>query len=244
MNTSRTQPELPSTESIIDEAYKLYMPQVRSEIIGLTDFIINHFSFDGRNMKPINVLEIGTKYGGTFYIWNQLNELLTSKAWDWDLNDQFSDVRISIDLKSGIHGGIDQESINKRNLYFLERFKNCHFIEGDSHSTTTMTKMLQVFDPSINKPFYEIFPDGLFDLIFIDGDHTYEGVKMDWEMYHPFLKKDGLVAFHDIIDTQRHRDRNVHVAKFWNELKETGLYEVVEIVDGSEDFGGIGIVKI
>lgn len=34
-------------------------------------------------------------------------------------------------------------------------------------------------------------------LLFIDGDHNYEGVKKDWDLYRPLLKKNSLVAFHD-----------------------------------------------
>lgn len=36
------------------------------------------------------------------------------------------------------------------------------------------------------------------DLLFIDGDHSYEGVKADWEFYKGFLKKGSTVIFHDI----------------------------------------------
>lgn len=35
------------------------------------------------------------------------------------------------------------------------------------------------------------------DLLFIDGDHSYEGVKADWEAYKDFLKPSSLVVFHD-----------------------------------------------
>lgn len=35
------------------------------------------------------------------------------------------------------------------------------------------------------------------DFIFIDGDHTYDGVKKDWNAYSPFLRKGSLVVFHD-----------------------------------------------
>lgn len=37
------------------------------------------------------------------------------------------------------------------------------------------------------------------DFLFIDGDHTYEGVKKDFEMYSPLVRKGGLIAFHDIV---------------------------------------------
>jgi predicted O-methyltransferase YrrM len=35
------------------------------------------------------------------------------------------------------------------------------------------------------------------DLLFIDGDHTYEGVKSDWEAYRRFIKPGTIVVFHD-----------------------------------------------
>ncbi len=37
------------------------------------------------------------------------------------------------------------------------------------------------------------------DLIFIDGDHSYEGVKRDWELFLPYLSEFGVVVFHDTI---------------------------------------------
>lgn len=36
------------------------------------------------------------------------------------------------------------------------------------------------------------------DLLFIDGDHSYEGVKADWEAYKGFLTEGSTVVFHDI----------------------------------------------
>ncbi len=38
---------------------------------------------------------------------------------------------------------------------------------------------------------------GVFDFAFIDGDHTYEGVRADWLMWSPLVRSGGLVAFHD-----------------------------------------------
>jgi predicted O-methyltransferase YrrM len=35
------------------------------------------------------------------------------------------------------------------------------------------------------------------DVLFIDGDHSFEGVKRDWELYKKFLKKGSIVVFHD-----------------------------------------------
>lgn len=39
-------------------------------------------------------------------------------------------------------------------------------------------------------------PDEL-DFVFVDGDHSYEGVKKDFETYAPKLKRGGIIALHD-----------------------------------------------
>ena len=41
------------------------------------------------------------------------------------------------------------------------------------------------------------FPDGHFDWVYIDGDHTYEGVTADIRSYGPKLKKNGLLIGDD-----------------------------------------------
>ena len=41
-----------------------------------------------------------------------------------------------------------------------------------------------------------------YDLVFIDGDHTYEGVKADFERWAPKARKGGFVAFHDMVETR------------------------------------------
>jgi predicted O-methyltransferase YrrM len=42
------------------------------------------------------------------------------------------------------------------------------------------------------------WPQGLMiDLLFIDADHSYEAVRADWLNWSPFVKKGGIIAFHD-----------------------------------------------
>jgi predicted O-methyltransferase YrrM len=38
------------------------------------------------------------------------------------------------------------------------------------------------------------------DLLFIDGDHSYEGIKSDYEAWYPHVKDGGVVAFHDYME--------------------------------------------
>ncbi len=77
------------------------------------------------------------------------------------------------------------------------------------------------------------------DFLFIDADHTYGGVKQDFEIYEPLVKKGGIIAFHDILDSKLHDELNCHVHKFWNEIK--GDYKHFEFIE-KNDWGGIGVI--
>ena len=39
--------------------------------------------------------------------------------------------------------------------------------------------------------------DKEIDVLFIDGDHTYSQVKLDYNNFSPFVKKGGFIVFHD-----------------------------------------------
>jgi predicted O-methyltransferase YrrM len=43
---------------------------------------------------------------------------------------------------------------------------------------------------------------GTVDLVFIDGDHSEEGVRTDWEDWHGFVEPGGAVLFHDARQSQ------------------------------------------
>ena len=64
----------------------------------------------------------------------------------------------------------------------LNYFPDVKFLVGDTHLQETLD-MVNDYAP--------------FDCVFIDGDHSTEGVKMDFEMYSPLVRKGGIVGFHD-----------------------------------------------
>jgi predicted O-methyltransferase YrrM len=80
------------------------------------------------------------------------------------------------------------------------------------------------------------------DLLFIDGDHTYEGARLDWEMYSPLVAPGGIVAFHDVC--KHHESLNVGVPQVWEEVNRANGKTGEEIVIGDATWGGIGWLRM
>ena len=77
-----------------------------------------------------------------------------------------------------------------------------------------------------------------FDLIFIDGDHSYNSVKKDWENVGQYAD---IIAFHDIDDKDC-----PGVVKFWKDLKPTAEkdFDIIEYIEPTEgrNLMGIGVL--
>lgn len=78
--------------------------------------------------------------------------------------------------------------------------------------------------------------DQRFDLVFIDGDHSYDAVKFDFHMY---TKVAGMIAFHDIAGLRGCEGS----AKFWDELTHD-VGQFCYAVIASEKQSGIGWVEV
>ena len=74
----------------------------------------------------------------------------------------------------------------------------------------------------------ESFGDKSIDLIHIDGLHTYEAVKNDYETWFPKLKENGTILFHD----WNERQPGFGVWKLWEEIKNAKEFYFVEIPNG------------
>lgn len=163
-----------------------------------------------KERNVVNILEIGTAGGGSLFMLSQV----CSK----------DSVMISIDLPYGKFGGgypEDRIHVYKALARAKQKIK---LIREDSHNIDTYNKVAQLLD------------DQKLDLVFIDGDHSYDGVKRDFELYSKLLNKNGIIAFHDIVNGTI---ENVGgVPKFWSEIKEKNKH--IEFVE-SWDQGGFGI---
>lgn len=159
------------------------------------------------------VLEIGTYRGGTLFVFTRL------AAPDATV--------ISLDYHFSLFGKICR--IFQRPLFhsFARSGQHVVLVREDSHKPET----LGIIRKKLARH--------SLDFLFIDGDHSYEGVKADFEMYSPLVRPGGIVAFHDVAQDSP----TIKVQKFWNEIKANYLHR--EIVDRSSDRTyGIGILWI
>lgn len=164
-------------------------------------------------LKPVNVMEIGAESGATFFVWCQLA----------------SGLKISVDWPGGPSGSgkyLDTFELEERTNAMLSWGESICVITGNSRSQEVRSRV------------QAILKNLKLDFLFIDGDHSYEGVKADYRNYRESVKPGGYIAFHDIKDTPYHRRLGCEVGRLWKEL--TG--EKREFCSDS-DWGGIGVVR-
>jgi predicted O-methyltransferase YrrM len=171
--------------------------------------------------KPKVVVEIGTAQGGMLYALAQL------AADDAHI--------ISIDFPGGDLGGTIPDVYGERDTEkmrsYIRASQRVEFLQMDSQHRATRATLDRILG---GRP---------IDLLFIDGDHAYQGVKNDFELYSPLVAPDGLIAFHDIMS---HKAIDVEVDRLWNEIKHDYAYR--EFI-GTEDWGwgvwgGIGVLEM
>jgi len=167
-------------------------------------------------LSPRRILEIGTARGGSLYLWIQ------AASEDATI--------VSIDMPGGKFGGAYPACRIPFYQSFARSGQTLRLLRRDSHQAETQDEVSRIF---CNKP---------IDFVFIDGDHTYEGVKADFKDYGHLVRPGGLIGFHDILP--RPDLPEIQVDRFWKELRDK--YDCDELI-GSEKSGrkiGIGLIHV
>lgn len=159
-------------------------------------------------LRPRMVVELGVHSGMSYFAFCQAVKRLNLNATCYGVDT----------WKGDEHAGLyDEEVFGKvagHNARYYSRFS---------------TLVRSTFDEASG-----YFIDGSIDLLHIDGLHTYEAVKHDFDTWLPKLAPNALVLFHDI----NVRERGFGVFRFWEELK--AQYKHFQF-----DFGhGLGIVAL
>ena len=168
------------------------------------------------NNELNTILEIGTANGGSLFSFCKLASV--------------DATIISIDLPQGMFGGgYPDWKIPIYNLFKSEN-QDLFLLREDSHSIQTYDKILKILNGK------------KLSFLFLDGDHTYDGTKNDFNMYSNLVKKGGIIAFHDIAPNGI-EERVGGVPIFWNEIKL--LYNYKEFINDHKQTGyGIGCLFV
>jgi len=119
-------------------------------------------------------------------------------------------------------------------------------IIGNSHLEDTFNKVTNISSD--------------YDCLFIDGDHSYEGTLQDYTMYSKLVNPNGLIIFHDVVDSPYHRQAGCYASRAWLEVRGANYKEFIctdasiengiinhdvcvpcELNDPRPTWGGIGV---
>jgi predicted O-methyltransferase YrrM len=155
---------------------------------------------------PRRLLEVGTYLGGTLFLFANV------AAKDAHI--------ISLDLPHGVNRMGYPEVRGTLFKRFATGGQKMDLIQIDSHTRPALDAVEKALAGS------------KLDFLFIDGDHTSEGVRKDFEMYSPLVRKGGIIAFHDITWD--------HVRDYWHSARKGYRYE--ELLAGNSP--GIGVMFV
>jgi predicted O-methyltransferase YrrM len=177
---------------------------------------------------PRSVLEIGVAQGASMFAWAHASApeacLIGLDAFHVKTRSSVGDLQTAEEVRAHIlAAGV------------LKPSQNLFLVSGDSHSDAAKRSVL------------DILQGRKLDFLFIDGDHSYEGVWQDFRDYGPLVREGGIIAFHDIVPDFKTRygletsnwAGGVH--QFWSEVCRQ--YPGVSIIDRPDQDGfGIGVL--
>lgn len=197
----------PRGKRVLREAYDVGMTQKPGEIRRLARMVAR--------LRPRRVLEIGTSYGGTFYLWTRLASddavLISLDLPPWELDDPFEADKLRLFESFG------------------RAAQRLRFLRADSHLDVTRREIEATLGGA------------RLDFLFIDGDHSYDGVRRDFLDYAPYVRPGGLIAFHDV--HPQSKGWGGEVPRFWAEIR--ARYAGRELIDDPRQDGfGIGVIRV
>jgi hypothetical protein len=172
---------------------------------------IGHYSFAYdliANTKPKVVVELGTHKGNSLFSFAQAIK---------DLN-----------LKTELHAVDTWEGDEHAGFYGEEVYETFLEIKDKYYKDVNIIPHKMYFDEAVDK-----FEDNSIDILHIDGLHTYEAVKHDFETWFPKVKKKtGIILLHDVCE----KSDDFGVYKLWEELKKK--YKTITF----EHYHGLGVL--
>jgi hypothetical protein len=141
-------------------------------------------------LEPSVFVELGTHTGNSYFAFCQAVDLCKKDTQCFAVDTWKGDEH------AGYYEDAIYQNVNKHNEEYYSNFSRL---------------LPMLFDNALDK-----FEEASIDLLHIDGLHTYEAVKHDFEAWLPKMSNKGVIIFHDICV----KERNFGVWKLWEELKD------------------------
>jgi hypothetical protein len=157
-------------------------------------------------LKPGKVVELGSHYGVSFFAFCEAAQAFSPDTFVYAIDTWGGDE----------HAGFYEEDVYSRVVANWDKY----------HSTRSLL-VRSTFDSAV-----EYFEDRSIDILHIDGLHTYDAVRHDYDKWLPKMKEESIVIFHDI----NVRERGFGVWKLWLELNSK--FPSFQVLNGH----GLGIL--
>jgi hypothetical protein len=160
------------------------------------------------NTKPHIIVELGTHKGNSLF--------------------SFAQAIKDLKLKTQLHGVDTWQGDEHAGYYGEEIFKTFLEIKEKYYKDVNIIPHKMLFDNASEK-----FEDNSIDILHIDGLHTYEAVKHDFENWLPKVNEEkGIILLHDVCE----KSDDFGVYKLWEELKKK--YKTITF----EHYHGLGVL--
>lgn len=178
-----------------------------------------------RNIRPKNILCIGSMYGFIPF-------MLASGCRD-NKKGKVYFVDPGFDIGDDSHHNFGQG--------FWRKIKHPH-----KHFSYLGTRNYIKHFLLLSSEFHRQNPKLKFDLIYLDGDHTYKGAKEDFNNFWPQLNQNGYMIFHDINIIEEapiHRGMKFEFWKIIKEIETRPDLQMITLPSHTSGISGLGIVQ-
>jgi len=161
-------------------------------------------------IKPKIIVELGTHYGVSLFSFCEAAERFSQDTYIYAVDTWEGDVQ----------AGYYQSEVYE--------YVRAH---ADKYHRQRCALLRCIFDEAAN-----YFEEETIDILHIDGLHTYDAVKNDFERWSTKVREKGSIVFHDCNE----RKEGFGVWKLWDEIKKNEKYQCIELPNGH----GLGIATL